>query len=297
MKLIKLTAFVFCICLVAISARYTEGEEQEEKSAKSAQVYPVSIPQNLSLAGEIVPLDKFEIKERLDRELLVNTYWQSNMMLILKRTQRAFKVITPILKANGVPEDFKYLAVAESGLVNVVSPAGAKGIWQFMPKSGKEYGLMVDQNVDERYNLEKSTEAACGYLKEAYAHFGSWSLAAAAYNRGMNGIRRDLAKQHVSTYYDLHLNPETSRYLLRILALKIIIENPEQYGFHIEEKDYYATEKTQDITVDSTIANISDYAQTLGTNYHVIKSLNPWMKSNNLIVNKTHFIIKAPLNE
>jgi membrane-bound lytic murein transglycosylase D len=283
--------------VVFLGTKYSEYREQVNRLTSFYQIAPPGIPSNLDFAGEKVPLDKFEIKERLDREILVNTFWQSSTMLIIKRTGKIFPVIEPILKTYGIPEDFKYLAVAESGLINATSSAGAKGVWQFMASSGEAYGLEINNNVDERYNLEASTRAACVYLKEAYTKFGSWTLAAAAYNRGMAGIRNDLTKQQVDTYYDLHLNSETARYVMRILAFKTILENPENYGFFLEDKDFYAPEKTVDIEIDSTITNISDYAQQIGTNYHVLKTLNPWIKGNELEVEEKPYIIKAPLKK
>ena len=284
------------VAVFAMSYKDTDQVDQENKMSEGMKVFPVPIPNQLVFADETVPLEKFEIKERLDRELLVNSYWQSNTLLILKRTQRSFAVIEPILARYGVPDDFKYLAVAESGLLNVTSPAGAKGVWQFMPTSGKGYGLAINKMVDERYHLERSTEAACLYLKEAYDKFGSWTLAAASYNRGMSGINRDLSKQLVSDYFDMHLNTETSRYILRILAFKTIIENPSSYGFYIEDKDFYGSIETYDIYADSTISNVSEYAASIGTNYHVLKTLNPWIKGNELVITNRPYTIKAPLN-
>ena len=278
-----------------LATKYNETHEQEDKMSLGMQIYPVPIPESLDFCGENVPLHKFEIKERLDRELLVNTFWQSNATLIIKRSKRHFKVIEPILKRYGVPDDFKYLAVAESGLLNAVSSAGAKGVWQFMSSSAKGYGLKVNSEVDERYHLEKSTEAACLYLLEAKSKFGSWTMAAAAYNRGSNGIRRDLNKQLISDYYDMHLNSETARYVFRILAFKTIIQNPELYGYHIENKDYYGSIATRDITIDSYILDVAEYAKSIGTNYHVLKSLNPWILGNKLSVSEIPYTIKAPL--
>ncbi len=283
------------IPLIIVAGSYTEFSQQEEKLNKSYQVHPVPIPEQLAFAGEEVPIEKFEVKERLDRELLVNTYWQSNTMLILKRTRKYFTIIEPILKENNIPDDFKYLAVVESGLQHLTSPAGAKGIWQFMPATGKSYGLEINQDVDERYHLEKSTEAACKYFKKAYNQFGNWTLVAASFNRGMNGINYDLSKQSVNNYYDLHLNSETSRYMLRILAFKTIVEHPESYGFHLEEKDYYRSPKTVLTTIEKDVPNISNYAKSIGSNYHVIKSLNPWIKGNRLLVRSKTYQIKTPL--
>lgn len=283
------------VSLVVISAKKTEQAEQEEVMSEAPKVVAVPIPNQINFGGENIPLDKFEVRERLDRELLVNSYWQSNSLLMIKRSKRVFEIIEPILAKNGVPDDFKYLAVAESGLLNVTSPAGAKGVWQFMPSTAKNYGLEVNGEVDERLHLERSTAAACQYLKEAYARFGSWTLAAAAYNRGPAGVERDLGKQLVGDYFDLHLNTETSRYVLRILALKTIFENKTTYGIHLKNEDYYGSPGTININVDSSIGNIAEYALQLGTNYHVLKSLNPWLTSNELNVVSKTYTIKAPL--
>lgn len=292
--LIAIASFLI-LTLIFSSAKKDENAEQEDVISKGSKVVAVPIPSQISFAGEQVALDKFEVKERLDRELLVNSYWQSNSLLMIKRSKRAFEIIEPILAEYDVPEDFKYLAVAESGLLNVTSSAGAKGVWQFMPSTAKSYNLEVNGEVDERLHLEKSTIAACQYLKEAHTRFGSWTLAAAAYNRGPAGVERDLAKQQVGDYFDLHLNTETSRYVLRILALKTIFENQNSYGIHLRNEDYYGSISSINILVDSSINNIAEYALQLGTNYHVLKSLNPWLKSNELtVVNKT-YTIKAPL--
>ena len=292
--LIAIASFLI-LTLIFSSAKKDENAEQEDVISKGSKVVAVPIPSQINFAGEQVALDKFEVKERLDRELLVNSYWQSNSLLMIKRSKRAFEIIEPILAEYDVPEDFKYLAVAESGLLNVTSSAGAKGVWQFMQSTAKSYNLEVNAEVDERLHLEKSTIAACQYLKEAHIRFGSWTLAAAAYNRGPAGVERDLKKQQVGDYFDLHLNTETSRYVLRILALKTIFENQTSYGIHLKNEDYYGSISTINLLVDSSINNIAEYALQLGTNYHVLKSLNPWLKSNELtVVNKT-YTIKAPL--
>ena len=292
--LIAIASFLI-LTLIFSSAKKDENAEQEDVISKGSKVVAVPIPSQINFAGEQVALDKFEVKERLDRELLVNSYWQSNSLLMIKRSKRAFEIIEPILAEYDVPEDFKYLAVAESGLLNVTSSAGAKGVWQFMQSTAKSYNLEVNGEVDERLHLKESTIAACQYLKEAHTRFGSWTLAAAAYNRGPAGVERDLKKQQVGDYFDLHLNTETSRYVLRILALKTIFENQTSYGIHLKNEDYYGSISTINVVVDSSINNIAEYALQLGTNYHVLKSLNPWLKSNELtVVNKT-YTIKAPL--
>lgn len=284
-----------CAGVLLLSAKDTEREDQTKNMHSGIMVYPVPLPTKMAFAGENVPLSKYGIKERLDRELLVNTYWHSNTLIMLKRSKRAFDVIEPILAQYGIPDDMKYLAVAESGLINVTSHAGAKGVWQFMTATGIAYGLRINNQVDERLHLAKSTEAACKYLKKAYNRFGNWSLAAASFNRGMAGVDRDITKQLVEDYYDLHLNTETSRYLLRILAFKQIFQNPLAYGFHIESKDYYANEPSLQIVIDSTVLNLAEYALSLGTNYHVIKSLNPWIIGNELVIDSSTYTLKAPL--
>jgi membrane-bound lytic murein transglycosylase D len=242
------------------------------------KIYALTIPENLDFAGEPVPLDVIDVRERFDRELLINTYWQSQSLLFHKRANRYFPVIEPILEQNGVPDDFKYLALIESGLMNVVSPAGATGFWQFMKNTGLEYGLEVNTEVDERYHLEKSTHAACKYLKTAYKRYGSWSMAAASYNLGMNGLDKQVNRQKVNNYYDLLLPEETSRYVFRILAAKEIMSNPENYGFHLREKDLYPPFNTVHITVDKPVNDFAEFAFQHGVNYKILKVLNPWLR-------------------
>ena len=242
------------------------------------RVYALNIPEKISFAGEPVPLNISDVKERLDRELLVNTYWQSQGLLFYKRANKYFPEIEKILKEKGVPDDFKYLALIESGLQNVTSPAGAKGFWQLMPKTAKEYGLEVNSNVDERYDYIKATKIACDYLLKQKEKFGSWTLAAASYNLGRAGVLRQLDRQKVDNYYDLLLNEETGRYLFRILAIKNIYENPKQYGFHFREKDLYKSPKFKIVKVDSTINNLADFAISQSVNYKELKLLNPWLR-------------------
>ena len=246
------------------------------------EIKALKIPGNLSFCGEKVPLKKDDVRERIDRELLVNTYWQSNGLLFLKRSNKYFPTIEPILKKYNVPDDFKYLALIESGLQNITSPAGAKGFWQLMPKTAKEYGLEVNTNVDERYNLEKSTEAACKYLLDAHEKFGNWTLAAAAYNAGMSGINKQIDRQKVTDYYDLLLGDETSRYVPRIVAVKEILNHPKKYGFIFDNDDLYRMIPTREIKVDTAIANLADFAKDKNINYKELKILNPWLRENKL---------------
>ena len=234
------------------------------------QISAIEIPEDLNFAGEPVPLEDPEILERVDREFLVNTYWQSNAVLMMKRANKYFPIIEPILAKNGVPDDFKYLAVAESGLQNAVSPAGARGFWQIMKPTGREYGLEINDNVDERYHLEKATEVACRYLKKWKERFGSWTLTAAAYNAGPAGIRKYMRIQKADDYYDLLLGEETGRYVFRIMAIKEIISNRDKYGFQLKNEDLYTAVPTFSVEVDSTVASWADFAKLYEINYKVL---------------------------
>jgi len=253
-----------------------------EKVVRDYNVYALPIPKNLNFAGEKVPIENPDIKERMDRELLVNTYWQSNGLLLIKRAHKYFPIIEPILRKYGIPEDFKYLAVAESGLTQIVSPAGATGFWQIMESTAKEHGLEVNDNVDERYHIEKSTEAACKYLLESKEKFGSWTLAAAAYNAGNYGITRQQDRQDVQDYYDLLLNAETGRYVFRILALKTILNEPENYGFNFAQDDLYKTIPVKKVNVDTAVTNFAKFAKDFGVNYKILKIHNPWLREAHL---------------
>ena len=240
-------------------------------------------PASVDFAGEAAPLQITDVKERLDRELLINANLHSTTTLIIKRANRVFPIIEPILQKYNVPDDFKYLAVIESGLTNSVSSAGARGIWQFMPDTAKEKGMEVNELVDERYHLEKSTEAACKYILTAKEKFGSWTLAAASYNGGMNGITKKIDEQKVTNYYDLGLTEETSRYVFRILALKEIMKQPAKFGFNLNPNDLYTSIPTKKIEVDSTINNLSSFALSQGINYKILKLHNPWLRDKKLV--------------
>jgi membrane-bound lytic murein transglycosylase D len=246
----------------------------------------VLYPKQMNFAGEAVPYYINDVQERLDREMITNLNYHTNTTLVLKRANKVFPVIEPILKQYGVPDDFKYLAVIESSLVNAVSPAGARGVWQFMPETAKEKGMEVNDQVDERYHLEKSTIAACKYLLEAKNKFGNWTLAAASYNGGMGGISKRLQEQEVADFYDLLLIEETSRYVFRILALKEIMQNPAKYGFDMPKEVLYQSIPVKKIEVDSTINNLATFAKSQGINYKVLKIHNPWLRDKKLI-NKT----------
>jgi hypothetical protein len=288
MKIIERTlAFVGLLSLSALFIYALQDaptdENFEKKIINDYNVYALQIPDDLNFADEPMPLKDPDIYERMDRELLVNTYWQSNGLLMFKRAKKYFPIIEPILKKNGIPEDFKYLAVIESGLTNTVSPAGATGVWQIMPATGRENGLEVNDNVDERYNLEKATEVACKYLKKSKEDLGSWTLAAAAYNAGNAGVSRRLREQNVSGYYDLLLGEETGRYIFRIVALKEILNNPQKYGFNFREKDLYNNVPTFKVEVKTEITDFTKFAEQYGINYKILKIHNPWLREPKLI--------------
>ena len=243
---------------------------------------PVGYNLKMDFSGEEVPTFMADVQERLDKEMVTNMNYHTNTTLVIKRANKVFPIIEPILAKYGVPDDFKYLAVIESSLVNAVSPAGARGVWQFMPATAKEKGMEVNDEVDERYHLEKSTEAACKYLISAKEKFGTWTLAAASYNGGMNGIAKRLEEQQVDNYYDLLLTEETSRYVFRILALKEIMTNSNKYGFSIPKEALYYSVPTKTIIVDSSITNLANFAKSQGVNYKILKIHNPWLRDKKL---------------
>ena len=277
-----LLTLIFILSIIFFNAGNLSDKTLEKNTSSTYNIKALKIPNSLSFAGEKVPTELDDIKERMDRELLVNTYWQSNGLLLIKRAHKYFPLIEPLLKKYGIPDDFKYLAVAESGLENNSSPAGAAGFWHFLKSSAKEYGLEVNQNVDERYNLEKATKVAAEYLKKSKKRFGTWTLAAAAYNAGNARIARNLKKQQVTNYYDLLLNSETSRYVFRIVALKEVLSNPRKYGFEFEEDDLYNLPDIKTVKVDTVITNIASFAKKFKTNYKELKLHNTWLRENKL---------------
>ena len=277
-----LLMLIFILSIIFFNAVNLSDKTLEKNTSSTYNIKALKIPSGLSFAGEKVPTELDDIKEQMDRELLVNTYWQSNGLLLIKRAHKYFPLIEPLLKKYGIPDDFKYLAVAESGLENNSSPAGAAGFWHFLKSSAKEYGLEVNQNVDERYNLEKATKVAAEYLKKSKKRFGTWTLAAAAYNAGNARIARNLKKQQVTNYYDLLLNSETSRYVFRIVALKEVLSNPRKYGFEFEEDDLYNLPDIKTVKVDTVITNIASFAKKFKTNYKELKLNNAWLRENKL---------------
>jgi len=283
------------IGLVATTAVCVQAVQQDDDTQKidpeikktnklvnDYNVYAIPLPETLDFAGEPVPLDNPDIRERLDRELLVNTYWQSNGLLLIKRAAKYFPIIEPILEEEGLPDDFKYLAVIESGLTQAVSPARATGFWQILRSTGRELGLEVNDNVDERYNIELSTRAACKYLKNSKENLGSWTLAAAGYNAGNAGMSRRLDQQNVNGYYDLLLGEETGRYVFRILALKQILADPERYGFNFKEEHLYEEVPSYKVKVDTVVTDFVQFAEHFGINYKILKLHNPWLREDHL---------------
>ena len=271
--LILLSTFI----LLSFSSKNTMTE-QANNPEDGYNIYAIDIPEMLNFSGESMPIHIPDVRERIDRELLVNTYWQSNGLLMFKRAQRYFPIIEPILKSYAIPDDFKYLALIESGLQNVTSSAGAKGFWQIMKSTGKEYGLEINSNVDERNNLELATYVACKYLLKAKSELGSWTLAAASYNAGINGVKKKLKRQEVSDYYDLLFGEETGRYVFRIVALKEILTHPKKYGFNFSKKHLYETVPTYKIKVDTAVADFTSFARKFDLNYKQLKIHNPWLR-------------------
>lgn len=283
MKMIgKIAVGVAIIAVSALSIHAVQDAPTdanlEKKMVNDYNVYALPLPEKMDFAGEPVPLNNPDIRERMDRELLVNTYWQSNGLLLFKRANRYFPQIEPLLKKYGLPDDFKYLAVAESGLEYTSSPAGASGIWHFMKGTGLEYGLEINDYVDERYNLEKATMVAAEYLKKSKEKFGSWTMAAASYNAGVGGMNKQINRQKETSYYDLLLNDETSRYVFRILALKEIMNNPQKYGFNFREKDLYTSIPTFKVKVDTPVEDWAEWVKQYGINYKILKLHNPWLR-------------------
>ncbi len=300
--------FVFFIAgIVAWAGVFISASDKDElpealpmaaSSKKGYKIKSYPIPENLTFAGENIPIQRFDVKEKFDRELVSNVYFHSNTILLIKRANRYFPIIEPILKANNIPEDFKYIAMIESGFQpRVVSPAGAAGIWQFLKATGREYGLEVNTYVDERYNVEKATEAACKYLQSGYDKFGSWSLTAASYNIGKTRIANEVERQNCGSYFDLLLPEETSRYVFRALALKQIMEGPANYGFTIHEQDLYPPLPCKEIVITTPITDMVEFASQHQTSYYMLKEFNPWLRDTYLTnASGKAYVIKLPDN-
>ncbi|MEL6667634.1 MAG: lytic transglycosylase domain-containing protein [Bacteroidota bacterium] len=277
---------------------YDPAEVQNEDVRQLPQIVRAAPLEDMRLCGELLSMENFDLRERLDRELLRNVYWHSSTLLILKQSRRYFPTIERILAEEGVPDDLKYLAVAESALRNATSPAGAKGIWQFMPATAREYDLEVTSTVDERYHLEKATRAACQYLRRYHDRFDDWLLTMAAYNMGPGGLSGQMEKQGGESFFDLNLSEETNAYIFRIAAFKAIFENPRAYGFYLNEEDYYPPlndYRTEEVT--ETINNLGDWASEQGVSYRMLKVYNPWLVDSRLAVGRDQvYQIKVPEN-
>ena len=289
------------IGVVALLITGTTANEEHDGNAlkKSAAFTAVEIPDSVIFAGEPVPVWRFDVREALDRELLVNSYFHSQTIRYIKMAPRYFSMIEPILEEKGVPDDFKYLAVAESGFnPRAVSPARAVGLWQFLQGAGRDYGLEINSEVDERYHIEKSTYAACDYLLDSYERYGSWSTVAAAFNAGNNGVQRQIVRQKIVSYYDLLFGEETSRYVFRIIALKLIMENPEKYNFLIAEEEKYPLVQIREVEISGKVEDFADFALDQGINYKLLKDFNPWLRDNFLTnTSGKKYTVKIPVIE
>jgi membrane-bound lytic murein transglycosylase D len=301
---LKKTLFTLVLITLLVSGGlitiFGFGEEnssikQEARQGKNSLSLSLKLPDSVTFAGEKMPLDNFDTRESLEREIITTAYRHSSTILIVKRASRFFPIIERILRENNIPDDFKYLAVAESDLSNIISPVGATGFWQIMPETGKEQGMEINTEVDERYNIEKSTKFACDYFQKSFAKYGNWTLVAASYNGGRNAIDDQLEIQKENNYYDLLLAEETARYIFRAVAYKLVISDPTAYGFDIKKEELYPELRYFEVKIDSAIVDFSDFAKRFGTNYKMIKYLNPWLRKP-FLTNKTGktYLIKIP---
>ena len=289
-----LTGTVIIILSIAQGFRgfYLNPVTERQVSDTVYNIKSFRLPDNVIFAGEKMPLDNFDTRESLEREILTSAYRHSSTILIMMRAHRYFPLIEKILKKNNVPDDFKYLAAAESEYSNMVSPAGATGFWQIMPDTGREEGMEINTVVDERYDVERSTQFACDYFLKSYEKYGNWTLSAASYNGGRGAIDEQIDIQHQNSYYDLLLSEETARYIFRAVAYKLVITDPENYGFKIPKQDLYPELKFYEVKVDSAVSDFSAFAEKFGTNYKMLKFLNPWLRKPYLTPkpNKEYFI-------
>ena len=302
MKKLSIAAIVLSVLaivgeiLICASSREDSEEVLQRAISNNYRIYSPILPDTMSFAGEKVPLSTYYVHEGLDLEVITNMYRHSSTMLYFKRANRYFPIIEPILKKNGIPSDFKYLCVIESGLTNATSPAKAQGFWQFIPSTGANYGLTVNDEIDMRNNLTASTEAACKYIRSLYNKFHSWTAAAAAYNCGENGLARRISKQSTDNYYDLWLNSETRRYVYRILAMKLIMQNPQKYGFHLRQCDLYPPIPTRAATLSGQNVDLYEFARSNGTSYKMLRMLNPWIQTD-VLKNKSNqkYMVQLPI--
>lgn len=294
---ILLSIYFFSSATFADDKGISDDEIFYDYSPQKVNTLP--IPDKIEFAGEVINLKRHDLRERFDRELMAFTYMHSTTFLLIKRANLYFPVIEPLLKSQNIPDDFKYLAVIESHLnPKSVSPAKAVGVWQFVPETAKEYGLEVDGEVDERYDLEKATVAACAYLRQSYEMYGSWMTAASSYNAGRKRISSSLEDQKAIDCFGLYLNEETSRYIFRLMAVKEVMSNPKQYGFHLQKDDFYHTVRTKEVEVDTAIESWADWAEKNGTDFVQLKYFNPWIRDLKLDnVTKRIYKVKIPYTE
>lgn len=292
--MVRILYLIPIVLLTACSQQNKTPETKtEQPAAQQALVFP-KLPEKMTFAGEEIVLTDEDVMERLDREVLMNAYYNSATTGYFKRANRWFPTIERILEEEGVPEDFKYLAIIESGLVQAVSPVGAQGFWQFMPGTAKIYDLEMSAEVDERLHVEKSTRAACKYLKSSYDSLQDWVWATASYNRGVGGVQQDMAWQGTDHYFDTDQNSETGRYVFRLLAIKLIFENPEAYGYYPDKMQLYEPFKTKSVKITETIPNIAQWALEHHVNFKIVQKLNPWLKANKLTVRNKSYTILLP---
>lgn len=287
---------IVTLLLACTDAQPNKNSQDDVIQSAAPNLFSIPIlPKEMIFCGEKLNLEDEDIRERLEKEVLLNAYYHSATIGIMKRANRFFPQIEKILKKENIPTDFKYLACIESSLIQAVSPAGAQGFWQFMPFTAKEFDLEMSDEVDERLNIEKSTYAACGYLKHAQDTLKDWLLTAASYNRGIGGVRSDMRWQRTNHYFDTDMNSETARYTFRILAMKLIMENPKAYGFYIPKNQLYHPLKTKTIQLTGKINNLAEWANKKGINLKILRKLNPWLIGNKLTINPSKYTIKLPL--
>jgi membrane-bound lytic murein transglycosylase D len=283
-KVIPATMNMMAAALLALFL-FTQLAFNKKDELITLQWHAPSLPEKLDFAGEAVPLDRWDVEQRLDREVLLNFYTQGNILLLLKMSNRYFPIISERLKANGVPDDFKYLCVAESNLQSAaLSRSNAVSFWQFLNGTAPGFGLEVNSEVDERYDLSKATDAACSYLKQAYAKFGNWTAAAASYNCGQAGYNNMAVQQRTKNYYDLVLPEETNRYLFRILAFKYLLTNAEDLGFKLKDEEKYQSVPARMVHIESSIADLVQFAIDNGTTYKMLRVMNPWIRGRSLTI-------------
>jgi membrane-bound lytic murein transglycosylase D len=298
-----ITTSLFACCVILFTSMAfgfngfsTKNQENNPLSDSLYNIRTFSLPDSVTFAGEKMPLQNFDTRESLEREILTTAYRHSSTILIIKKANRYLPVIGKILKEYNIPDDFKYLVAAESEYSNMVSPVGATGFWQIMAETGKEEGMEVNKIVDERYDVEKSTRFACEFFLKSYQKYGNWTLTAASYNNGRAGLDEQIQIQKQNNYYDLLLNEETARYIFRAVAYKLVLNDPKRYGFDLSKDDLYPELRYYEVKVDTAILDFSDFALNYGTNYKMIKFLNPWLRKPFLnAVPGKEYTIKIPV--